>query len=44
MQYLAKPDMELRNSGVLEEKVKMVYQEIQALPWNALINGFDNQS
>lgn len=43
VQYLAKPDTELRNSGVSEEKAEMVYQEIRALPWNALINGFDNQ-
>jgi hypothetical protein len=43
LQYLANPDTKLRNNRVSEEKANMVCQEIRALPWNAPINGFDNQ-
>ena len=43
VQYLVKPNMKLRNGGLSEEKPKEVCQEIQALPWDSLINGFDDQ-
>ena len=43
VQYLVKPNMKLRNGELSEEKAKEVCQKIQALPWDSLINGFNNQ-
>ena len=43
VQYLTKPDTSLRSSGLPEEKAKKVCKEIRALPWNGLIEGFEDQ-
>lgn len=43
VQYLAKPDTDLTNSGLPIEKAKKVCQKILALPWNARISGFEDQ-
>jgi Ulp1 protease family, C-terminal catalytic domain len=43
VQYLVKPDTDLRNGGLSEEKAEEVCQEIQALPWDSLVKGFEDQ-
>jgi hypothetical protein len=43
VEYLAKPDTNLRSSGLPAEKAEEVCQEIRALPWGALVEGFEDQ-
>jgi hypothetical protein len=43
VQYLATLDTGLRNSGLSEEKAREVCQDLQALPWDSVIEGFEDQ-